>query len=419
MFKFIHAADLHIDSPLRGLEAYEGAPADQLRGATREAFANIVTLALEETVDFLVVAGDLFDGKWPDMRTGLWTANQFRRLDREGISVYLVRGNHDAESRVRQSVSWPGNVHEFSVRKPQTLRLESLGVALHGQGFAKQDCQDDLAAKYPEAVKDCFNIGVLHTSLTGSSEHDTYAPTREDVLVGSGYDYWALGHVHQGSIPPIRTDPYIAFSGNTQGRKINEKGEKGCLLVTVEDGEIANVDFRATDVARWNLAEVTLESSDNVSDVLAKANDRLIACHESSDGRLCAVRRVLRGACAAPRSVISKTERQEFLGELRNQANSLHDEVWLEKVVVDTSLPIDWDVLRQGSDLLGDLLRDVEAIDADPEQLRQLGSGLSPLVDKAGLELADAGIKIDDTEQLRHWLHEAKTLLVGQLREGE
>lgn len=419
MLKFIHAADLHIDSPLRGLEAYEGAPADQLRGATREAFANVVTLALEESVDFLIVAGDLFDGKWPDMRTGLWTASQFRRLDREGISVYLVRGNHDAESRVRRSVSWPENVHEFSVRKPQTLQLESLGVALHGQGFAKQECQDDLAANYPEAVKDCFNIGVLHTSLTGSSEHDTYAPTREDVLVGRGYDYWALGHVHQRSVPPIRTDPYIAFCGNAQGRHIRETGEKGCLLVTVEDGEIASVDFRATDVARWHLAEVTLESSDSVTDVLAKANDDLITCHESSDGRLCAVRLVLRGACAAHRSLISKAERQEFLAELRNQANSLHDEVWLEKVDIDTSLPIDWDVLRQGSDLLGDLLRDVETIDADPEQLSQLNSELSLLVDKAGVELADAGIKIGDAEQLRRWLHEAKTLLVGQLREGE
>ena len=419
MFKFIHAADLHIDSPLRGLEAYEGAPADQLRSATREAFANIVKLARDEAVDFLVVAGDLFDGKWPDMRTGLWTASQFRLLERENISVYLVRGNHDAESRVRQSVSWPDNVHEFSVRKAQTLRVESLGVALHGQGFAKQECQDDLAANYPEAVKDCFNIGVLHTSLTGSSEHDTYAPTREDVLVGRGYDYWALGHVHQRSVPPIRTDPYIAFCGNAQGRHIRETGEKGCLLVTVEDGEIANVDFRATDVARWHLAEVALESSDTIADVQAKANDCLTACHESSDGRFCAVRLVLRGACAAHRSLISKTERQEFLGELRNQANSLHDEVWLEKVAVDTSLPIDWELLRQGSDLLGDLLRDIEAIDADPEQLSQFSSDLSPLVDKAGLELADAGIKIDDTEQLRRWLHQAKTLLVGQLREGE
>jgi len=418
MFKFIHAADLHIDSPLRGLEAYEGAPADQLRGATREAFSNVVTLALEEAVDFLVVAGDLFDGKWPDMRTGLWTASQFRRLDREGIPVYLVRGNHDAESRVRKSISWPENVHEFSVRKPETLRIEALGVALHGQGFAKQECKDDLAANYPAAVKDCFNIGVLHTSLTGSTEHDTYAPTREDVLVGRGYDYWALGHVHQRSMPPIRRDPYIAFCGNAQGRHVRETGEKGCLLVTIEDGGIANADFRATDVARWHLAEVMLESSDTVSDALAKANDCLIACHDSSDSRLCAVRLVLQGACAAHRSLISKTERQEFLSELRNQANNLHDEVWLEKVVVDTSLPVDWDALRQGSDLLGDLLRDVEAIDADPEQLSHLGSDLSPLVDKAGLELADAGVKIDKADQLRRWLRQAKTLLVGQLREG-
>ena len=133
--KFIHAADLHIDSPLCGLEVYPGAPADRLRGATREALENLISLALRERVDFVIVAGDLFDGEWPDMKTGVWTAGQLRRLDRENIPVYLIRGNHDAVSRVRRSIRWPRSVREFSVNAPETFVDEDLAVALHGQGF--------------------------------------------------------------------------------------------------------------------------------------------------------------------------------------------------------------------------------------------------------------------------------------------
>ena len=200
MFKFIHAADTHIDSRLLGLAAYEGAPVDRLRGASREAFANLVTLAIKEKVAFVIIAGDLFDGQWEDMRTGLWTAGQFRRLARENISVYLIRGNHDAASKVRARIDWPKNeqgaqiVHEFSVRKAETFQLADLGVALHGRGFAHQEAPDDLAKDYPDPVDGAFNIGVLHTSLSGDANHDTYAPTSEQVLVNKGYDYWALTH---------------------------------------------------------------------------------------------------------------------------------------------------------------------------------------------------------------------------------
>ena len=419
MFRFIHAADLHIDSQLRGLESYEGAPVDQLRGATREAFANLVSLALDEDVDFVVIAGDLFDGTWQDMKTGLWTAGQFRRLERQKIPIYLIRGNHDAASRVRKSVSWPDNVHEFSVRRPETLHIEPLGVALHGQGFANSECSKDLAAEYPQAVADHFNIGVLHTSLAGSSQHDTYAPTREDVLLGRGYDYWALGHIHMRSDPPIREEPYIAYPGNTQGRHIRETGPKGCLLVTVEDGEISDVTFRATDTVRWHLTEIELEPQDGLSEVQAKVNERLVACHESAEGRLSAVRVVVRGPCAAHRSLVGKAERETFLAELRNQANSLDEEVWLEKILLETTTPVDWEQLRQGSDLLGDLLRHVEFVESDQDALRELGGELSPLLEKAATELKDSGVDLEDLDQLRRWLRQAESLLVAQLLEAD
>ena len=215
--KFIHAADLHIDSPLRGLEVYDGAPVERLRRATRESLENLVALAIEKSVDFVIVAGDLFDGKWPDMATGVWTASQFWRLDRAGIPVYLIRGNHDAASQVREAVRWPGCVREFSVDSPETL------------------IDEDLGARYPDRIDRLFNIGVLHTSLNGHPDHDTYAPTHEDVLRARRYDYWALGHVHSRRI--VSEAPWIVYPGNTQGRHIRETGPRGCVLVTVDAGE--------------------------------------------------------------------------------------------------------------------------------------------------------------------------------------
>ncbi len=418
MFKFIHAADAHIDSPLRGLEAYEGAPVEQLRGATREAFANLVTLALDQSVDFLIVAGDLFDGEWQDMRTGLWTAGQFRRLAKQGIQVYLIRGNHDAASKVRQAITWPDNVHQFSVGEPETFRIEPLAVALHGQGFATPQCPHDLAAKYPAAVTGCFNIGVLHTSLTGNVDHCTYAPTSEEVLTGQGYDYWALGHIHQRSAPPIREEPYIAYAGNTQGRHIKETGAKGCLLVTVDHGEIQSVDFHATDTVRWHLAEVDLDESMGLSELYQAASAKLAACRDESEGRLAAVRLVLRGACGAHQSLVRRTDREEVLAQIHNLANEC-DGVWVEQIVVDTSLPIDIDQLRQSSDLMGDLLRTIEELDHDDAGLLAMADEFAPLVKKAAVELKDAGIEIEDPDQLHAWLRQAEGLLVAQLRESK
>ncbi|MCA9141717.1 MAG: DNA repair exonuclease [Planctomycetaceae bacterium] len=419
MFKFIHTADLHIDSPLRGLEAYEGAPVEQFREATRVAFENLVTLAIDRQVAFVVIAGDLFDGKWQDMKTGLWTAGQFRRLERETIPVYLLRGNHDAASKVRQAVSWPENVREFSVRKPETFLLEEFGVALHGQGFSHQECNDDLAATYPQSVDGMFNIGVLHTSLTGSAEHDTYAPTSEAVLRSKGYDYWALGHIHQRSEPPISSRPYIGYSGNTQGRHIRETGPRGCLLHTVVDGELDATEFIETDTLRWHLAEVNLNEQDNIVDLVKKVRQQVAACHEAGEGRFSAVRVVVRGACAAHRELVHALRREETLAEIRNLANEFDDEVWIEKIKFETKAPIDIEQLRKGSDLVSELLRTIDALRDDDTKLSELAEELSPLAAKATVELSECGIDLQDSTQLRDWLQQAEGLLVSQLLEAD
>ncbi len=425
-FKFIHAADLHIDSPLRGLETYAGAPVERLRGATREALENLVALAIEQQVAFVIIAGDLFDRQWQDMNTGLRTAEQFRRLLREKIPVYLIRGNHDAASKVRQAVSWPDNVHEFSVRKPQSFELKELGVALHGQGFAHRECLDDLAASYPDPVAEMFNIGVLHTSLTGSAQHDPYAPTSLDTLLQHGYDYWALGHIHQRSDPPLHVNPHIVYAGNTQGRHIHESGAKGCLLVTVSDGTVTELEFHETDTVRWQAAEVKLDANDDLPELLAAVRQELTRCQEversqsnaSEEPLLLAIRLTISGTCRAHRGLSSPLEREETLAEIRNSANEL-DDLWIEKVVLQTRPPIDLDQLAASPDLMGELLRMIDAIATEDDRVADLAGELGGLPAKLGTELEGLDVDLHDADQLRHWLERAKGLLVDRLLEVE
>jgi DNA repair exonuclease SbcCD nuclease subunit len=158
--KLLHAADLHIDSPLRGLSAYEGAPEEELRTASRRALENLVTLATAESVDTVLLAGDIYDGDWLDYQTGLFFANQMSKLREAGIPVYLISGNHDAQSAITRRLRLPENVHTLDTSGPQTIHNEELGLAVHGQGFAQRDITDNLALTYPDPCGDLFNVGV-------------------------------------------------------------------------------------------------------------------------------------------------------------------------------------------------------------------------------------------------------------------
>jgi len=285
--RFIHCADLHLDSPLRGLERYDGAPAQEMREATRRAFVNVVDLAIDREVDFVLIAGDVFDGDWQDFNTGLFFANQLRRLADSSVRVFIVRGNHDALSKISKAVTLPKNTHVFRAGKPDTIVDETLGVAIHGQSFASGVVTDDLASQYPEPRRGLLNIGLLHTALAGREGHETYAPTTAERLIDKGYDYWALGHVHNREV--VRETPWIVFPGNTQGRHARELGAKGCMLVegSADEG-IVSVEFVATDVARWQHLEVDATDMTSVDDLqetvqqsvraaVTKAGDRLLA----------------------------------------------------------------------------------------------------------------------------------------------
>lgn len=425
--KFLHAADLHIDSPLRGLEAYPGAPIERVRLATRDALTRLVDIALHEAVDLVVIAGDIFDQDWKDFNTALFVAKELQRLDKAGIPVIAIRGNHDSEAGMTRRVPWPTqHFRLLGHKQPETVLLESLGIAVHGMSFPERHVAEDLSQRYPAPVPGLFNIGLLHTSAEGSTAttgHAVYAPCRVSDLAVKGYGYWALGHIHQYEVLHS-TGCHVVFAGNTQGRHIRETGAKGCVLVTVQDGEVSDMQFLTTDVLRWEHLVIELAESDTLAALFDVARARVQEALERAEGRLLGVRLEFRGVCAAHRELGQDLQRQAAQTELRALVHELSEEAWVEKILWDTRAPWDREELRNGQDWLGELLRQMDTLETDTNAREQLLAVLQPLLMKVGPELQGRPVEggpftgeIDfrDAANVQRWLRAAENVLLSGL----
>ncbi len=408
VWKFVHAADLHIDSPMRGLARYDSAPAEAFRAATRRAFENIVDLCLAEDARLLLLAGDVFDGEWKDYNTGLFFRSQLARLRETGARACLVRGNHDAASSVARELTLPEHVLGFGVRAPETRALEDLGVAVHGVSFANRAVTDNLVPLFPQPVRGLLNLGLLHTNVAGQAGHDNYAPSTVAELAAKGYDYWALGHVHQNAM--LSAEPHIVYSGCAQGRSVRECGPKGCYIVSVEDGAIAGCEFAPTDAARWEVLEIAAPPD---GDALQAARDALSEACAQADGRPLAAR--LR--CSGPglAGFDDAAARDRLLGELRALPQDLGADVWIEKVELRASSGAGPGPLEGGAGLLAELARAAREASEDEERLADLAGSLTDLVSRGAGDLREAGFDLSDGTLLRDLLERAEALLAARL----
>jgi exonuclease SbcD len=415
-FRFIHAADIHLDSPLKGLSAYENAPAEQLRNASRDAFKELVSTAISEKVSFMVIAGDLYDGDWRDYNTGIFFAGQMGRLDRERIPVFVLHGNHDAESEMTKKLVLPENVTVFPSNSSHVHKLDQYKVALHGQSFPSRAVDHNLAAAYKPPVKDFYNIGVLHTALEGYAEHPTYAPCTVNELHAKGYEYWALGHVHEFQ----RWDgaSTIVFPGNLQGRHVRETGRKGAVSVTVDDGGHSTVDRLYLDVLRWEVLKVDVTECQTFEDVIRKVGRELVGLLQADDIPR-AVRVVLEGNTKLHGALVGNATR--LRAQVLAQAAAVAPErLWVEKVKVATSDASQQKACGDAGEAIAELRSIFDEAKDDPDFLRHLQLELQPFINKVPDEVGHEVplIELAKQERFADLIQQVAPSLIAKLKAG-
>lgn len=396
-FTFLHAADLHLGSPLAGLAGRDAALAERFVAAGREAFSALVAYAIEADIAFVVCAGDVFDREWQDLSIGLFFARELARLDRAGIPFLWIRGNHDAESIVRKNVTLPPGTLDFPHAKAATRRLERWQVAVHGRSFPDRIPPADFVASYPAPVPGWFNLGLLHSSVEGHAAHETYAPCTTAELAARGYDYWALGHVHDYA--ELRREPPIVYPGNLQGRSVKECGPRGAVAVDVRDGRVEAIRRVVLDRARF--VHVEIEAGAHGSEAaLVDAVGRALAPHVAeAEDRPVAVRVTLGGETALHDALLG--DPGQLRAEIQAAAHRLHEDVWLERLRVKTRRPAR-PAMPDGDAALLDPASLFAALDGDPALRESAGRIVADLLAKlpggTGDELGDLDALLAEAE---------------------
>jgi len=303
--------------------------------ASRRAFADLVESAIAEKVAFAVISGDVYDGEWKDMTIGHFFNREIAKLARAGIPVFLIKGNHDAASEVTKTLPLPDSVRVFSDARAESHLIEPLRVAIHGRSFRDRVVTENLARAYPAAIDGYFNIGLLHTSLAGNPAHETYAPCSLDDLAGRGYDYWALGHVHEFQI--VATAPHVVYPGNLQGRSIRECGSKGAVFVDVDATGVTGVRRVIVDQARFADVRVDISDLETETDVTARMREAFLPLVDAAEGKLIAVRVRLTGT--APVHPLLIARRAQIAENAQSALQHIYEDAWLEKCLIESREP--------------------------------------------------------------------------------
>jgi len=424
-FSFVHASDLHLDSPFKGVVTHSTAIADYLRAATFEAFDALVQLCIDEQVQFLVVAGDVYDGADRSLRAQLKFLDGLKTLAGHDILSFVAHGNHDPLDGWSSTIEWPEQVHVFSANKVETKTVNKNGepvAAVSGMSYGKRNERRNLAQKYSAANPDLFQIAVLHCNCGGNPNHEAYAPCQLAELTNTQFDYWALGHVHEKRI--MSTTPYVVYPGNTQGLSMREQGERGCYLARVSEDSHVDIEFRPLDAVRWLSEEMSIDDIGSIDDLdwrIAQITDSL---REKAKGRPVICRIFLTGRGPLYGELRQETVVSDLLERAQQLAVSEEPFVWVQDIEMNCQPEVAMDKRRDVNDLLGQILRVSEEIrdhvlkkGGDSHVLEDvLRPALSELYDNRRAARLLEPISPDDLERI---LHEAELLCVDFLEKNE
>ncbi|MBM7541515.1 metallophosphoesterase family protein [Amphibacillus cookii] len=274
---FIHCADLHLDSPFKGMSTLPAHLYQELKRSTFDALDNLVALAINRNVDFILIVGDVFDESIQSVYAEMQFLMACQKLEQAGIEIYLSFGNHDYNQTKQRFVQFPDNVHLFDSDQVTSKVFEKDGeplVAIHGFSYLERAVTINKTEQYQPVSNLPYQIAMLHGSIQQSKEHDHYAPFQLSDLINKPFDYWALGHIHKRSI--LSEDPPVVYSGNTQGRSVKELGEKGCYLVSLDQNKKAQVHFEALHAIQFDQLMIDVSHCQQIDQLYQLVTNHLV-----------------------------------------------------------------------------------------------------------------------------------------------
>jgi DNA repair exonuclease SbcCD nuclease subunit len=402
--RFVHAADLHLDSPFRGLANTSPKLRDQLQAATLGAFERIVDHTIQSKADFLVLAGDLYDSKDRSLRALVAFRRQMERLAECDISVYIVHGNHDPLNGWGSEFQLPPNVTTFTGKshtEPVIRRGKEI-ARVTGISYARERVTENLASHMKPDSDSPYSVALLHANVGGQAGHADYAPVTLEELTASGFDYWALGHVHTRVV--LADDPVtVVYPGNPQGRNPREPGPRGCLQVDVDRNGDAHLSFVETNLARWVHLEIPIQSHTRMDTLVDALLEQGRTSSSSFDGPTVA-RCTLRGN--GP--LHADLQRDGMAEELSEQLRSV---LPVESLRIATGPMLDFAALTRTETLVADFLKLADGALDDPDLRNKLTDSLEPLFRRRDMAMPDDA-------KLRDWLERATALGVDLLMES-
>lgn len=411
--RFVHAADLHLDAPFQGVEASDPRVRAALIASTFEGLDRIVSLCVEERVDFLLIAGDVYNSRDKSLAAQLRFQRAAERLAEAGIPVYIAQGNHDPADGWSLGLRLPETVHYFSTREVEALAVERDGeviCTLYGRGYQHAAETRDLAAGFHRGAGDRVAIGVLHTNVGGREGFENYAPASLEELRAAGMDYWALGHIHKPDV--VCEQPAIVYAGCPQGLNPKEDGLRGCYLVEVSAGH-AEPAFRPTCSIVWDRREVDVSACGGIEDVRDAVRSACDDALRDAGDRPVVVRLELSGRSEAHAALVRGAVLRDLVADLREERLAREPWVWVDRVLDRTSAALDIERLRESQDFTGDLVRLVDDIARDPEFAAALvGETVRPIEGSVGAR----DIEFDSAELLVRARDIALDLLEGEAR---
>lgn len=415
-FSFVHAADLHLDSPFATLHVDNPDLARMLRSATFEAFDRVVQLCLEKHVDFLLVAGDVYDGADRSLRAQVRFRDGLQRLDEAGIRSFVVHGNHDPLDGWSSALEWPSGVHVFGdhVETSEVEKNGTLLACIQGISYPKRDERRNLSLLF-NRTGPAFHIGLLHANVGSDTGHEPYAPCTLDDLLKSKMDYWALGHVHSKRVLS-KNLPVVLYPGNTQGRNIKETGGKGCYLVTVGDDKEAEIEFHPTDVIRWTTYDLAIHDLETEQDLINALDKVCLDISKRESGRPAIVRMSLSGSGPLCKFLRAPNRVSDLLEVLHEMGSSYSPPVWVEQIQLRVGPEVDPLVRMKEKDFLGHLIRYSRELLGDSRIGEMVREDLAPLFESSSIRRY---IGSPGDLELRELLEEAERICLENLHGEE